>query len=308
MIGHFDRIRVLWKPAAVVGFAALAVLFLAALAVPVRPDAALIFPPFTEDGYYSLTIARAIASGRGPSIEGIGLTNGFQPLVTLIQAAAFFIAGGETMPALRLVAGFGWVTYALTAIVIGLVAADAGAPDPTARQWRFLTAALLYAAALPRWLDHFNGLETGLLLMLYALLWRLWQRGAPLLLRGFLLGLLVLTRIDAALFVAVLAAVELVAAWRRGPAMAVVRAAVLGGVALAVSLPWWAYNLLVFGSAMPTSGSAQQLWAADPYRWAWMAWALGLDLAPWLGLGGGFDQWSGWAPVAGAAAVLAGAW
>src|SRR5262249_59373460 len=107
MIGHFDRIRVLWKPAAVVGFAALAVLALAALAVPLRPDAALIFPPFTEDGYYSLSIARAIAAGHGPALEGSGLTNGFQPLVTLLQAAAFAIAGGSNLAALRLVAAFG---------------------------------------------------------------------------------------------------------------------------------------------------------------------------------------------------------
>jgi hypothetical protein len=319
MNGHSGRFRAVCEPGAALAvlalpMLALAVLALAALVVPLRPEAALIFPPFTEDGYYSLTIARAIAAGRGPSIEGSGLTNGFQPLVTAIQAGAFALAGGESMPALRLVAAFGWLTYALTAVLVGLIAADAApAAEPGCRLRRFLVAAFLYAASLKLWLDHFNGLETGLLLMLYALLWRLWQRGVPergrgLVLAGILLGLLVLTRIDAALFVAVLAGVELVAAWRRGPARALARAATLGVLALAVSAPWWAYNLLVFGSPMPTSGSAQLLWAADLYRWRWMAWSIGLDLAPWLGQGSGFDTWSGWVPLAGATAVLAGVW
>jgi len=55
MVRHFDRI--LLRAALLVSALLLAA---AALAVPLRPGAALIFPPFTEDGYYSLQIARAI--------------------------------------------------------------------------------------------------------------------------------------------------------------------------------------------------------------------------------------------------------
>ena len=35
------------------------------LAVPLRPDPALILPPFTEDGYYSLQVAARSPPGTG---------------------------------------------------------------------------------------------------------------------------------------------------------------------------------------------------------------------------------------------------
>ncbi len=280
-------------------------LILAALAVPLRPDAALIFPPFTEDGYYSLTIARAIAAGHGPALEGSGLTNGFQPLVTFLQAAIFAVVGGGDLPALRLVAGFGWLTYVGASLLLGRVAAQAASGEAGERERRGFIATTLALIALPLWMAHFNGLETGLLLVLTTFLWRLWQRGLPrrltgLALCGGLLGLTVLTRIDAAFLVVALLGVETVAAWRRGPARALGRAAFMGGLALLVSAPWWCFNLFLFGSPMPISGQAQQLWALDPYRWRWIGWALGQALAPWLAPTQNFDDWRSWLPLAGA--------
>jgi hypothetical protein len=284
--------------------AAAGVLALAGLAVPLRPDASLIFPPFTEDGYYSLQIARAIAAGHGPALEGSGLTNGFQPLVTFLQAAAFLVTGGAGLPALRLVASFGWLTWLVTALLLARVARDAARGDAAERSRRELMAAVLALTALPLWLAHFNGLETGLLLFLTALLWRLWQREAPLALRGMLLGLLILTRIDAVFLVIALSGLELIAGWRFGPDRAIARAALLGGAALLVSAPWWGFNILAFGSPMPISGKAQQLWALDPYRWRWMLWALGQTLAPFLSPTQYFDDWRSWTPLAGAAALV----
>jgi hypothetical protein len=303
MLRHFDRILLRWAL-----LAAAVLLAAAALAAPLRPDSALILPPFTEDGYYSLQIAREIADGNGPRLEGSGLTNGFQPLVTFLQAAAFAVAGGAELPALRLIAAFGWVTFVGTALVLGRVAAAAAPGETGERQLRGLLATVLALAALPLWLNHFNGLETGLLLFLTALLWRLWQRELPqrwsgLTLCGALLGLLVLTRIDAVFLTVALAGVELIAAWRRGPARALARAALLGGIAFLVSSPWWAFNLIAFGSPMPISGQAQQLWALDPYRWRWILWALGQTLAPWLSPTQQFDDGTSWIPLAGAAAV-----
>ena len=280
----------------------------ASLAVPLRPDPALILPPFTEDGYYSLQVARAIAAGNGPSLEGSGLTNGFQPLVTFLQAAAFAATAGAELPALRLIAAFGWLTFVGTALVLGRVAADAAPGGAEERQLRGLLATALALAALPLWLNHFNGLETGLLLFLTALLWRLWQRGLPqrwsgLALCGALLGLLVLTRIDAVFLTIALAGIELFVAWRFGAARAFARAALLGAIAFLVSSPWWAFNLIAFGSPMPISGQAQQLWAVDPYRWRWIIWALGQTLAPWLSPTQYFDDRASWLPLAGAAGL-----
>ena len=42
--------------------------------------------PLTEDGYYSLSVARNLAAGKGMTIDGANLTNGFQPLFTMIEA------------------------------------------------------------------------------------------------------------------------------------------------------------------------------------------------------------------------------
>jgi hypothetical protein len=72
---------------------------------------------------------------------------------------------------------------------------------------------------------------------------------------------------------------------------------------LIVSAPWWCFNILFFGSPMPISGQAQQLWALDPYRWKWILWALGQSLAPWLAPTQYFDDWRSWLPLAGAAAL-----
>ncbi|HXV25738.1 MAG TPA: hypothetical protein VED46_15960 [Alphaproteobacteria bacterium] len=304
MTGHFDRILLRSAWLAIGG-----VLILAALAVPLRPEAALIFPPFTEDGYYGLTIARAIAAGHGPALEGSGLTNGFQPLVVLLQAAAFAAVGGADLPALRLVAGFGWLTYVGAALLLGRVAAEATPGEAAERERRGLIATVLALMALPLWMVHFNGLETGLLLVLITVLWRLWQLGVPqrragLALCGALLGLTVLTRIDAGFLVVALILVETIAAWRGGPARALGRAALLAGVALLVSAPWWCFNIFLFGSPMPISGQAQQLWALDPYRWKWILWALGQTLAPWLAPTQNFDDWRSWLPLAGATALV----
>ena len=301
MVAHYDEIWVRW--ALLLGALALAI---AALATPLRPEEALIFPPFTEDGYYSLAIARAIAEGKGPVLEGSGLTNGFQPLATFLQAGAFLLTGADRA-ALRLVAAFGWLTYALSALLLGRIAAEGG-ESAAERTRRGLIATVLALASLPLWMDHFNGLETGLLLLLLTLAWRFWQMGLPerwpgLALCGALLGLIVLTRIDAVFLVIALAGIEAVAARRQGAVRALGRAALLCGVAILVSLPWWAFNLIAFGSPMPISGQAQQLWALDPYRWRWIAWALGQTFAPWLSPTVNFDDWRSWIPMWSAGAI-----
>ncbi len=289
------------------------VLALAALAVPLRSDKALIFPPFTEDGYYSLDIAREIAAGNGPVLEGSGLTNGFQPLAVLLQAGAFLAAGGADLPALRLVAGFGWLTHVGAALLLAQVAREAGGGAPAERGRRALIAPVLALAALPLWLSPFNGLETGLMLLLTLILWRLWQREAMRSLAGLagcgaLLGLLVLARIDTVFLVLALALAEAAAGWRAGRLRALGRAALLASLAALVSAPWWAFNLVAFGSPMPISGQAQQLWALDPYRWLWMAWAAGQMLAPWASPTQYFDDPSSWLPLAVGIGLLGAGW
>ncbi len=275
------------------------VLTLLGLSLAFRPDAHVFDTPLTEDAYYSLGVARNVALGNGMTIDGTMPTNGFQPLFTMMEAAAYWLAGNDEAMALRLVLGLSAIIWAATAGVVGLIArdavpdtaADAGTGDTAAfRGW---LAAVLYLAGFLGFMHHFNGLETGLLMLVYALLWRAWQLGwydrasGPLVF-GIGMGALVLTRIDSAIFTVVFG---LFLVWRdrRGglPALrrALLRAALVAGVAALVSAPWWAYNYLEFGRLMPTSGTAQQEWALNERRWRWIFWALGVTGMPQLWLG-----------------------
>src|SRR5271156_4222266 len=192
-----------------------AVLALATGALALRDRAQVFATPLTEDGFYSLAVARNVARGAGITADGRQPTNGFQPLFTAVEAGFYLVADGDEVLAVRLVLGLSWLIYGATAWLVGAIAADLsggdgpeatsdGAARRRARRW---LAALLYGGGFLSFTHHFNGLETGLLLFLYALAWRAYQLGwlerrfGPI---GFgaLLGLLVLARIDAAGFVA----------------------------------------------------------------------------------------------------------
>ncbi len=247
---------------------AIGVLALAALSLALRSDATVFLKPFSEDGYYSLAVARSMAAGHGMTIDGVTRTNGIQPLLTIIQAGLFWLARGNDLLALRLVLILYWLLYLGTGALLGWIAAMA-LPDPEGRATRALTTALVYLGASYLFLHHFNGLETGLLLFLLAAAWRYQQAGAAeswpgLALFGALLGLAVLARIDASFLVVCLAGLELWRWRRRSPGRGLARAALLGAMALLVSGPWWAYNILVFGSPMPISGDGDPILG---HRW-----------------------------------------
>lgn len=270
-----------------------AVIALAGLMLAFRPAVHVFDTPLTEDSYYSLAVARNIAAGIGVTIDGTQPTNGFQPLFTFMEAACYWLAGGEETFAIRLVLALSWAIYVGTAGLVGAIAADAAA-DEAGRRLRRWLAGLLYLGGFLTFMHHFNGLETGLLLLCYAAAWRAWQVGVmerswgPAVF-GLLLGLTVLTRIDAAVFVAVFCAWQFLAELRRGLRPAILRAGTIGVAALAISAPWWGWNYLEFGSLMPTSGTAQQEWALDGRRLRWIFWALGVTGMPSLWLGR-FDE------------------
>ena len=263
-----------------------ALLALAALSLALRPDGTVFMKPLSEDGYYSLAVARNIAAGHGITIDGITKTNGFQPLLTFLQAGLFTLARGDDLLALRLVLLLYWLLYAGTGAMLGWIAAET-AEVPDQRLTRGLCAALVYLGASYLFLHHFNGLETGLLLFLLASAWRLRQSGRTeswigLALFGGLLGLAVLARIDAAFVVAVLCLAELWRNRKRGWLIALGRPFVMGAVAVLVSLPWWVYSYVDFGSIMPISGQATQSWKIDGFRLGWFLWGSAMGTFPWL--------------------------
>jgi hypothetical protein len=288
----------------VAGLAALAAVLAAGfLALALRPAAHVFDMPLTEDGYYALAVARNIARGNGITIDGEHWTSGFQPLFTFAQAAMFWLADrfapGDDALAVRFALALHFVVHVGSARLIGLIARDAWDGDDAERRLRFWLGAALWLAA-PLLFNHgYNGLETGAVLFFYAACWRWAQTGRDesatgLVGMGALAGLTVLTRIDAVFLVAALCLREL---WRRrdrGAVGALLRACTLGATAVLVSMPWWLYNLVLFGSPMPSSGTAQQAWAIDWDRIVEAVWALGIALVPWIFAGGHESTWS-WA-------------
>jgi hypothetical protein len=277
---------------------------LSLLAIALRPVAHVYDMPLTEDGYYSLSVARNLAAGRGMTIDGTNLTNGFQPLFTMIEAGAFALAGGNEHLAMRLVLFFSWLFHLAGAVIVAAIARDAWPvkQGEAERTHRFRVAAFLYLAA-PLMLNHaYNGLETGCVMFFYAACWRWMQMDrdrslAGLAAFGALIGLMVLTRIDAAFMALVLGLNELRRSRHLGFAPMLARGAIMGGTALLVSLPWWLYNQVYFGSPMPTSGTAQQAWALEWLRFEFAEWALRLVLVPWLFAGAketAIDFWIPW--------------
>lgn len=274
--------------------AAGAALWLFYLALALRGTDPLLAMPVAEDGWYALSVARNVARGLGITIDGTVWTNGFQPLFTFLEAAAFALAGGDTVGGMRAFFVLAALVHLAGALLVASLARDAW---DGARDERQLAAALGfvgYLASVKAYNDFYTGLETGLQLALYAGVWRLYARpwrnlAGDRIAMGVLLGALVLARIDAAVFVAVFCVAEL---WlgRAAFGAAIGRCLLVGGVAVLVSSPWWLYNFLMFGHPMPISGFAQQAVGISAERTLTALWALRIAAMPWI-FAGAFEAW-----------------
>lgn len=289
-------------------------LALAALSIVVRPSDRMVLKPLIDDAYYSLSVSENIADGESVTIDGENLTNGFQPLFTFAAVPAFALTEGKA-EAIRIVTVVEWALFVATGLLLGMIARDAWPTrDGADRRLVFWIAAVSYLSATFAFLTHFNGLETGALLFMYALAWFMYQRvGVSTVGRcaafGAVLGLLVLTRVDAAIFVVVIAALQLLFQRQASIAQTTLRAGVVSGVALLVSSPWWIYNVVEFGALMPSSGTAEQDISLMPTRIPELLIALFRAGAPWIAV----SSWDGLsivhaARVVAVLAVVALAW
>lgn len=256
-----------------------------ALAFAFRPAARLLDRPLTEDGFYAMSVARQLSQGNGLTIDGVHWTNGFQPLWVFVAAPLYALGRAIGVAPERFVIAAQALIYLLASLTLATVvrrAVKSRDSDAAPERLAGACAAFLFLAAPLTFTHCLNGLETGLMLLMLALTLRAAQcvdpmspRGAAAI--GAMLGLCVLTRIDAALLVAAAVAARLFVPGRRRWAAAVA----LGIAAVAVSSPWWIYNKTQFGAFMPVSGTSQQDVRLDPGRLL-----LGLDaaigvLGPW---------------------------
>ncbi len=239
-----------------------------------RGDAALGDKPFIDDAYYALSVARHLGLGHGVTFDGETLTNGFQPLYVFLIAPLYALTDGSRVGTLRAVIAVQHVAWIATVLgVMRLSALWQRARSPGAAGGSALIAGFLWCGCIYLFRHAFNGLETGLSLALVT--WSLVRaatmdrtRTRSFVGLGGLLGLAVLARIDAAFLVTLLGLTELARVAPGTPAGTpagtptepprLLRAAAVCGVALAVSSPWWIYNVTVFGSLMPISGGVNQ--------------------------------------------------
>jgi hypothetical protein len=242
----------------------LAITFVSRVVFAFRPELKLTERPYQEDSFYMFGCAAQLAAGNGFSIDGVHPTNGVQPLVVVLYAPFFLLAEGDRWLGLRLTFILvGLLEMACVYVIYRLVLQLGRKSDASRRS--ALVAATLWTTLYTLLVHDANGLETGLLATLYLLVsWRYTlilqatsRKLTSEILLGCLLGLLVLARIDAAIFVAILLAFDLVRS--RFSSQAFVRCLVLGVCSLIVSAPWWIYNLTEFGSLMPISGQSESI-------------------------------------------------
>ena len=81
------------------------------LSLSIRSNTLLIDIPLTEDGYYLLSVSRNIALGRGLTVDGTHLTNGFQPLFAVLLSPIYMIFGGDRYESLRGVIVVHWAFH-----------------------------------------------------------------------------------------------------------------------------------------------------------------------------------------------------
>jgi len=237
-----------------------------------RSDANIANRPVTDDGFYGFTVARNVACGKGVTIDGTTLTNGFQPLFTFLSVPAFIIGKDKTYSPIRYVLVLHWLFFFASAYLLALIARDAfESRNPRKNSPIFWWVIVIYSSSVLILLLSFNGLETGCLLFLYACAWRWYQVGfvekwSGLVVLGALLGALVLARVDAAFFVIVVSLYVGVSGKRFTWPVRFGRFFTVSGTAFFVSSPWWIYNVVSFGSLMPISGRALQAWRLSSER------------------------------------------
>lgn len=218
-----------------------------------------------DDAFYYFTIARHLAAGHGATFDGLALTNGFHPLWLLLLTPVFALTG-----ALR--AG-SWVGVHLALSLCALLDLASGV-----LLWRLLRrlgsprgahgAAAVWFLSPVTVLLSLRGLESALTVALFAVWLRVvawaFQDGAPQVRRGasvgIVTGLAFLARTDNGPLLGLTLALITLGSWfaARGAWRRLLGFFVVAGVTAAlITLPWFLWNLVTFGTPWQVSGAAK---------------------------------------------------
>ncbi len=234
------------------------------------------WPRFADDAYYYFVVAENVWAGRGLSMDGVHMTNGFQPLWMVLCLMIFALPVDPTTTGLALAQGATLLVFAAGAAVVWQLTAG-----------RSVAAGLVAMGVLafPRYLNVTTaGMESGLALLLCGLVLLRASADDVLTRReagpkdsqlGWWVGLLLLTRLDAVWMALSLAAVvagfglsdpsrpvvaRVWATWRKGWAT-------FWPVLLLV-VPYLLWNKLVFGHVVPISGILKSSFPEIGPHWA----------------------------------------
>jgi len=230
---------------------ALSSLFLIAAIGPVRSTLLNFIP---DDAFYYFELARRMALGQGPTVDGINRTNGYHPLWLLVLLPFGSMMNVSREIGLRFAMTLGIFMLAAAVFIMRTVAARL-VPNHTSLALLVPASALTFAAIY--------GLESPLAaFLLSVMLWQIArfeksQNIKSAVAVGLFAGLLVLARLDSAVYVLALDLSWAASLWRTNPAESCRRSLNCWIVCLLVQTivvtPYLAFNLIAFGHLLPIS-------------------------------------------------------
>jgi len=211
-----------------------------------------------DDAFYYFQIARHIVEGAGSTFDGLHPTNGYHPLwmaVLLPIFSVFSIGGVHDVAPLYAALGVSIVLNAVTALAV-LAIISRLSQSPAVRAFAMLMWSLNPFIIF----ESLNGLETSLALCLFTififLALRAAERDTGYFLAAIVAGLMILARLDMAVYLAAFLLWLLVRfGWKGG----LQRAIPAGLLATAVVSPWFLWNYANFGMLLTSASNGNQL-------------------------------------------------
>ncbi|HVV39398.1 MAG TPA: hypothetical protein VHD31_03725 [Candidatus Paceibacterota bacterium] len=252
-----NTIKTHWLSFLLIALALLAQVFLIT-----RSFSFLLTNVLPDDAFYYFQIAHNIALGLGSTFDGVNATNGYHPLWMVILVGIYKVWGsgavGDMLP-IHIALGISIALNALTGLIVWRILTRF-----SSNQW--LVAAGVFVWSLNPFMlfETINGLETSLSLFFFAAFFllavrlqegRVPQNIVSALVLGTVGGLLVLARLDLAIYFAAWWVWFVLRDWKSNWVFAVQT----GVVAALVASPWFLWNYSHFHMLFTSASRATDL-------------------------------------------------